>query len=265
MVVNQFLNPEQFFYVVIATTHAQQLLSIIKSSNPTFLSLAENQKSVIKQMSSCPNLQNKLSDYFEIKSDGFNLQKISNIPQISRLPYSFIKFATMRNKIKIRHGQIEDLTKIVDIYNQAIRTKTATGDLEEFKVEDRIAWFYKFDANRYPIYVAELEKKVIGYVTLSPYREGRKAMKKIAEISFYIDYMYQGTGIGSAIVSHAIEDCSRIGKETLLAILLDINTTSIGLLEKFHFQKWGHFPNVVDLGQARCGQFIYGLNLIEKK
>jgi len=167
----------------------------------------------------------------------------------------------MKNAPEIRLATISDLSTIVKIYNQAIDSKSATGDTETFKVEERLGWFEKFDTEKFPIYVAEYAGKVIGYATLSPYRPGRRAMEKIAEISFYLDYTYHGKGLGSAFIEYIILDCERLEKEILLAILLDINTASIGLLEKFNFEKWGHFPEIVNLNGRKCGQLIYGLNL----
>jgi phosphinothricin acetyltransferase len=160
---------------------------------------------------------------------------------------------------EIRPAFINDLNSIVDIYNQAIRSKSATGDMDEFKIEDRLEWFKKFDPNTFPIYVAELNKKIIGYATLSPYRQGRKAMNKIAEISFYIDYSYHNLGIGYSLISYIISDCERIGIEALLAILLDINKPSIKLLKKFNFEEWGHLPQIINFDDTKCGHLIYGL------
>ena len=171
----------------------------------------------------------------------------------------------MSSTPKIRLAAINDLPLIVEIYNQAIRSKSATGDMNEFTVKERVEWFNKFDPINFPIYVAELNDKIIGYATLSPYRQGRKAMKKIAEISFYLDYSYHGSGIGSALVKYAISDCERIGKETLLAILLDINTDSTTLLKKLNFEEWGHLPHIINFDGVRCGHIIYGLNLNHKK
>lgn len=167
----------------------------------------------------------------------------------------------MQKKLSIRFANISDLPSIVDIYNQAIRSKSATGDMDEFSVENRIKWFNKFDTDRYPIYVAEQNNTVVGYATLSPYREGRQAMSRIAEISFFLDYSYRGLGIGSSILEYVMSDCKRLRKEILLAILLDINTESIYLLKKFKFQEWGRLPKVIDFNGEICDHLIYGLDL----
>jgi len=161
----------------------------------------------------------------------------------------------------IRFGKIEDLPAIVDIYNHAIRSGGCTGDLDEFKVQDRINWFEKFNSNNSPIYVITVGNDIAGYGTLSPYRQGRKAMRNIAEISFFLDEKFQGKGLGSKLVDHIIQDCRRLRKKTLLAVILDVNKKSIGILKKFGFEQWGYFPKVIELKDKTCGQLIYGLKL----
>lgn len=168
----------------------------------------------------------------------------------------------MEKLTHIRFALKSDLPAIVAIYNQAIESKKATADLTPFTVKQRVEWFEKFDNNKYPIYVSEVDGKITGYATLSPYRNGREALKKIAEISFYLDYNSLGIGIGSKLVKHTIADCQRVNKETLLAILLDVNTASIKLLQKFGFKEWGKLPLNSNFDGNKYGHLIYGLNLI---
>jgi len=162
--------------------------------------------------------------------------------------------------INIRIANGSDLAAIVAVLNQAISARV-NGLLEEETVESRTQWFQNFDQNNYPIYVAERDNNIVGYCYLSPYRTGRQAMSKIAEISYYIDYNHHKQGIASALIIHAINDCSRINKNSLLAILLDKNIPSISILVKFGFKKWGHFPDIIDLDGEICSQIIYGLKL----
>ncbi len=167
----------------------------------------------------------------------------------------------MISDISIRFAEISDLPSIVDIYNQAIRSRKATGDMTEFTIEQRIEWFKKFDTENYPIYVAEQNNNIVAYATLSPYRGGRAAMRKIGEISFFIDYSFHNLGIGTALVKHIITDCKRLGKEFLVALLLDINPASIFLLKKFGFEEWGRLPKVIDFDDSKCDHLIYGRKL----
>ena len=167
----------------------------------------------------------------------------------------------MKPKLNIRFADITDLPFIIEIYNQAIRANGATGDLTEFTIEQRIDWFNKFDNETYPIYIAEIANRVIGYCTISPYRPGREAMSSVAEISYYIDYSYHNQGIGSSILEYVISDCNRIRKENLLAILLDVNPKSVNILKKFNFEQWGHFPDIINIKTGKCGQLVYGLKI----
>lgn len=167
----------------------------------------------------------------------------------------------MNKKLSIRFARNNDLSAIVNIYNQAIRSRQATGDLDEYRVEDRVEWLNKFDKNNYPIYVALIDNNIVGYCYLSPYRQGRRAMSSIAEISYFVDNSFHRKGIGTALMQHAISDCKRLGKRTLLAFILDINISTIGLLEKFNFEKWGDFPDVIDMDGKICGTLIYGVKI----
>jgi phosphinothricin acetyltransferase len=159
---------------------------------------------------------------------------------------------------KIRIASLTDLPRIVEIYNQAILSQNVTGDTIPFSVEARLDWFNQHDANQYPIYVCEDEsRKILGYLSLSPYRD-RRALARTAEVSYYVDYGQHGKGIGSALMQHALEDCPRIGKKMLLAIVLEWNAPSIKLLEKFGFEKWGTLPEVAEFSGRLCGHLYFG-------
>jgi len=125
-------------------------------------------------------------------------------------------------------------------------------------VAARLDWFNQHDGNQDPIYVCEDEsKQILGYLSLSPYRD-RPALARTAEVSYYVDYGQHGMGIGSTLMQHALEDCARIGKKVLLAIVLEWNAPSIKLLEKFGFEKWGTLPEVAEFSGRLCGHVYYG-------
>ncbi|MBI4730855.1 MAG: N-acetyltransferase [Chloroflexi bacterium] len=157
----------------------------------------------------------------------------------------------------IRIAILSDLPGIVATYNQAIAARNATADTVPFTVEQRLDWFHAHTPEAYPIYVYEQDGQVLGWLSVSPYR-GRPALVRTAEVSYYVDYAHHGRGIGSALMAHALEDVSRLGKKVYLAILLEWNTGSIRLLEKFGFEQWGYLPEVAEFDGRLCGQFYYG-------
>jgi L-amino acid N-acyltransferase YncA len=158
----------------------------------------------------------------------------------------------------IRIAQIDDLPAIVDIYNQSIPSKQSTGDTQPLRVEDRTAWFSEHRPEEHPIYVAEADKAVVGWCSLSAYRPGRAALRFTSEISYYIDSAYHRQGIATALVEHALAACPALGIKHIFAIVLEGNQASLNLLQKMGFQQWGYLPRVADFDGREVGHLYYG-------
>lgn len=161
----------------------------------------------------------------------------------------------------IRLAQPTDLETIIDIYNQAIRAQFETADTEEVDLADRLEWFQAHTPSTYPIFVYEQDQQVTGWVSVSPYRKGRKALRFTAEISYYVHNKHKRQGIGSKLIQHAIQEAKALHFKNLFAIILDKNEPSIHVLRKFGFQRWGHMPNIADFDGVECGHVYYGLRL----
>ena len=158
----------------------------------------------------------------------------------------------------IRFAKVDDLERIVAIYNQAVPYKNATADVYPIQTKQRITWFNEHSPESYPIHVKEIDDKVAGWCALSPYRDGRLALKKTVEIVCYVDYEHHGQGIGSCLIQHALTECTRLEKRIVFAILLEKNIRSIKLLEKFGFQRWGYLPEVAEFDGKLCGHVYMG-------
>ncbi len=154
-----------------------------------------------------------------------------------------------------------DLEALTEIYNQAIVRKRCTADTEIFTPDQRQGWLDSHKSELYPLYVYETDNTVVGYVYLSGYRPGRKAMQYVAEVSYYIHNDYQGQGFGTKFLGFAIDEAKNLGYKDLVAILLGFNDASIGLLEKFKFEKWGELPDIADFDGELCSHLFYGLKL----
>jgi len=165
--------------------------------------------------------------------------------------------------MNIRPATLKDYSEIVNIYNHAVDEKFATADTEHVSLESRKEWFGQHSPETYPIYVAEENGEIVGWCSLSPHRPGRKALRTVAEISYYIHKDHRRKGVASSLIDFTIESAISLGFKNLISILLDLNKTSIYILEKFGFEKWGHLPNVAEIDRVVCGQFIYGKKLKE--
>ena len=161
----------------------------------------------------------------------------------------------------IRTANENDFVDIVKIYNHAVNEKFATADTDYVTVESRKEWFAQHSPETYPIYVAEQDEEMIGWCSLSPHRSGRKALRKVAEISYYIHKDHRRKGVANSLITHTIKSAKALGFKNLISILLELNKPSIYILEKFGFEKWGHLPNVAEIDGVICGQYIYGKRL----
>ncbi|MFH5833069.1 GNAT family N-acetyltransferase [Halalkalibaculum sp. DA3122] len=158
----------------------------------------------------------------------------------------------------IRTAQKEDLSAIDYIYNQAIYAGFCTGHIQPLKEDLRNRWFNRHNPHEYPVYVFEEEDQVLGWASLSPYREGREALRETAELSYYVDFKYHGREIGTQLVEHCLDQCSVLNKRVLIAFIIDGNDASVGLLEKNGFNEWGYLPEVVKHEGEIRGQSIMG-------
>ncbi|WP_243297991.1 GNAT family N-acetyltransferase [Bacillus litorisediminis] len=144
--------------------------------------------------------------------------------------------------LHIREAVLNDLPAMLEIYNEAVRTLTATFDLEEQTLEERTLWFEKFN-ERYPLIVAELNGEVVGYSSLSKFRE-KPAYSQSTELSIYISSKHRGYGIGSALMKEILRRAKKLGYHTVIAGITAGNEESIKLHEKFGFEYMGRFKEV---------------------
>src|ERR1051325_3601610 len=135
----------------------------------------------------------------------------------------------------IRLAQLDDLAAIVEIYNQSIPSHQSTGDMQSVRVEDRTIWFKEHHPDKNPIFVAEVNGRVVGWCSLSAYRPGREAFRFTREISYYIDFAHHRHGIATALVEHALSACPALQIKHLFAIVLEGNAASVNLLKKMGF------------------------------
>ena len=163
----------------------------------------------------------------------------------------------------IRTAQFEDLESIVEIYNEAIEAKFQTGVTDKVTVDGRIDWFNEHTPDKYPLFVYVADDKVVGWLSISPYRAGRGAFRYSVEISYFVHNSHRKKGIASQLLVYAINACRQLDYKTAIAIILDKNTASINLMEKFGFEKWAFLPGVADFDGVECNHVYYGMKLHE--
>ena len=163
--------------------------------------------------------------------------------------------------MKIRVATEQDWNVIIEIYNQAVDEKFCTADTDHITIDTRGDWLRQHSNGDYPIWVCEVGGVVRGWCSLSPYRQGRKALRTIAEISYYVHKDFRRMKIGDTLVKNSIFLSKKLGFKNLIAILLEPNIASINLLKNYGFLMWGFLPDVADFDGTLCSQCIYGRKL----
>lgn len=152
----------------------------------------------------------------------------------------------------IRKAEISDLKALLDIYNYEVENGVATFDLQPKTLREREKWFYNHNIENHPLYVAEVDGKVAGYASLSPYRE-KEAYKSTVELSIYIALAHRGKGIATSLMEYILEVAkadSRI--HTVVSVITSGNEASARLHEKFGFTFCGTIKEV----GMKFGQYL---------
>ncbi len=105
----------------------------------------------------------------------------------------------------IRKATTKDLEAINNIYNQAVLHGYQTADTEIVTIKTRKDWFKNHDLINYPVFVFIKDETVVAWLSLSAYRPGRKALKTLAEISYYVHNDFQVHGIGTKLMEFALD------------------------------------------------------------
>ena len=141
--------------------------------------------------------------------------------------------------MKIRKAGIQDLERLLEIYNYEVLYGISTLDLTEKTLEERKQWFEGHNVANHPLYVAEVEGQVAGYVCLSSYRE-KEAYYSTVELSVYVDVNYRRKGIASKLMEFILEEArNREDIHTIISVITSANAASRHLHEKYGFQYSG--------------------------
>lgn len=142
----------------------------------------------------------------------------------------------------IRKAEIRDLPAITGIYNEAVLHTTATFDTATKTIEEQRVWFDKHGV-KYPILVAEEDKNVIGWASLSKWSD-RCAYSDTAEASVYIKETHQRKGLGRALSETLLQAGREAKLHTVILRIGEGNTGSIKLAKALGFKDIGTMKEV---------------------
>lgn len=150
----------------------------------------------------------------------------------------------MSESIHIRPAARADLPSILNIYNEAVLTTTASYDYEPRSFEVQEAWFDSHATGNLPVFVAEDESgEILGWSTLSSFRP-RPGYRFTCENSVYVAASARGRGIGKRLLSPLITEARRLGFRSIIAVIDAENEVSLHLHENFGFERAALLKNV---------------------
>ena len=144
----------------------------------------------------------------------------------------------------IRPSQDADLAAITEIYGLAVRTGTASFELEPPDEPEIARRRQAVIEAGLPWLTAERDGLVLGYAYAGPFRP-RPAYRFCVENSIYVDARARGQGIGAWLLAELMARCEAWGARQMVAVIGDsANAASINLHSRMGFRHAGRVDHV---------------------
>lgn len=146
--------------------------------------------------------------------------------------------------LSLRPATSADIPAITAIYGPNVREGIASF---EYEVPDEAEMGRRQSAvlaAGYPYLVAEMGGAVAGYAYASAYRS-RPGYRFACENSVYVAPPAQGKGVGKALLTRLIDDCTALGYRQMIAVIGNLgNHGSIALHRATGFTVVGVLPSI---------------------
>jgi L-amino acid N-acyltransferase YncA len=135
----------------------------------------------------------------------------------------------------VRAARSPDASAIAAVYNEAIAGRGATFEIEPRAAGDFLA---RIGCEGYPLLVAELDGRLVGWAGLTSYSE-RRAYAGIAELSVYVASGARGKGVGSELCGQLAQGARAAELYKLLGKVFPENAACLRLLARCGFREVG--------------------------
>ena len=146
--------------------------------------------------------------------------------------------ATTEKAALIRDAREDDMGAVMEIYNDAVANTTAIWNDEQVDLENRLDWFRTRRGRGFPVLVAELDGRVVGYASYGDWR-AFDGYRHTAEHSIYVHRNHRGQGIGRMLLERLVERATDQQFHVMVGGIDRDNTASIALHEKLGFEPAG--------------------------
>ncbi len=163
-------------------------------------------------------------------------------------------------EMAVRDAVEADLPAIVEIHNAAIASRISTAQLEPVTVEGRRGWFREHLPDRYPIWVAEVDGGVAGWLTFREFLP-RCAYRGTVELTVYVGEKFRRCGVGRKLLQTAIARGPVLGMQSLVGLIFAQNEASLALFRSAGFERWGLLPKIARIENEARDLTILGRHL----
>lgn len=140
--------------------------------------------------------------------------------------------------IEFRPYVVTDCVALLEIINYNIINSTALYDYHPRTLAQQEAIFDDKLQKDFPILVAVLDNKIVGFGYYSEFRF-REAYRFTVEHSVYVHPDYQGLKIGQKLLETLIETAKNQKLHTMIAVIDSENQASVKFHEKLGFETVG--------------------------
>ena len=159
--------------------------------------------------------------------------------------------------VLLKIAEKEDLPLFTKVYNQAIRMRNVTADIEEVSEEEMALIFNSHDTSR-PLYtILDDQEQAIGYASLNHFY-GRPAYDETAELSIYLDEQTRGEGYGTKVMQLLEQEAASLNIHYLTGYVFAQNIPCNKLFEKHGYALWGNLPQIAHIDEKRLDLNIWG-------
>ena len=154
--------------------------------------------------------------------------------------------------MNIRRAKGTDIEALLAIYNYEVEYGVATLDLSPKTLSEWWGWYNAHNVENHPLLVAERDGAVVGYASLSSYRE-KEAYKSTVELSVYVHAEHRKEGVATTLMEAILAEAKKDERtHTVVSVITSGNVASEKLHKKFGFEFCGCIKEVgIKFGEYR--------------